>query len=45
MYAEFFIEDKCRLRPVAPMVAIVVVVVILVVVVVAFSFSVSVNAG
>ena len=44
MYAEFFIEDRCRLRLVVPMVAAVVVVVV-VVVVVAFFFSVLENAG
>ena len=42
MYAEFFIEDRCRLRLVVPMVAAVVVVVV---VVVAFFFSVLENAG
>ena len=42
MYAEFFIEDRCRLRLVVPMVAAVVVVVA---VVVAFFFSVLENAG
>ena len=41
MYAEFFIEDRCRLRLVVPMVAAVVVVVV----VVAFFFSVLENAG
>ena len=44
MYAEFFIEDRCRLRLVVPMVAAVVVVVV-VAVVVAFFFSVLENAG
>ena len=44
MYAEFFIEDRCRLRLVVPMVAAVVAVVV-VVVVVAFFFSVLENAG
>ena len=43
MYAEFFIEDRCRLRLVVPMVAAVVAVVV--VVVVAFFFSVLENAG
>ena len=41
MYAEFFIEDRCRLRLVVPMVAAVVVVAV----VVAFFFSVLENAG
>ena len=41
MYAKFFIEDRCRLRLVVPMVAAVVVVVV----VVAFFFSVLENAG
>ena len=47
MYAEFFIEDRCRLWLVVPMVAAVVavVIVIVVVVVVAFFFSVLENAG
>ena len=47
MYAEFFIEDRCRLRLVVPMVAAVVavVIVVVVVVVVAFFFSVLENAG
>ena len=44
MYAEFFIEDRCRLRLVVPMVAAVVIVIV-VVVVVAFFFSVLENAG
>ena len=44
MYAEFFIEDRCRLRLVVPMVAAIVIVVV-VVVVVAFFFSVLENAG
>ena len=44
MYAEFFIEDRCRLRLVVPMVAAVVAVVV-VAVVVAFFFSVLENAG
>ena len=47
MYAKFFIEDRCRLRLVVPMVAAIVAVVIVVVlvVVVAFFFSVLENAG
>ena len=44
MYAEFFIEDGCRLQLVVPMVAVVVVIVV-VVIVVAFFFSVLVYAG
>ena len=44
MYAEFFIEDRCRLRLVVLMVAAVVAVVV-VAVVVAFFFSVLENAG
>ena len=46
MYAEFFIEDRCRLGLVPMVAAIVaVVIVIVVVVVVAFFFSVLENAG
>ena len=47
MYADFFIEDRCRLRRVVPMGAAVVAVVVVVVVavVVAFFFSVLENAG